>query len=43
MVATAPGQVEIVVKDGNGMLWHLRRVNGSWLPPSTVPLNGYPA
>jgi hypothetical protein len=41
VVATAPGQAEIIVKDGNGKLWHLRRVNGAWLPPAMVPLNGF--
>ena len=43
VVASAPGQAEIIVKDGNGNLWHLRRVNGAWLAPSMVPLNGFAA
>jgi hypothetical protein len=41
IAATAPGQAEIIVKDGNGNLWHLRRVNGVWLTPAIVPLSGY--
>jgi hypothetical protein len=41
IVASAPGQVEIVVRDGNGKLWHLRRVSGVWIAPAMVPLNGF--
>lgn len=41
VVASAPGQVEIIVADGNGNLRHLRRVNGIWLAPALVPLSAY--
>ena len=30
LVATAPGQVEIIVTGRDGYLWHLRRLNGVW-------------
>jgi len=41
IAATAPGQAEIIAQDGNGNLWHLRRVNGGWLTPALVPLSAY--
>jgi hypothetical protein len=37
LVATAPGQVEIVVEGTNNGLWHLRRLNGAWQTPVAIP------
>jgi hypothetical protein len=36
VIATAPGQVEIVAVDTLAQLWHLRRVNGAWLAPARI-------
>jgi len=41
IVASAPGQVEIIVVGRNSGLWHLRRLNGRWLSPAPVPLSLY--
>lgn len=41
VVASAPGQVEIIAADGNGNLRHLRRINGIWLTPALVPLSAF--
>jgi len=41
VVASAPGQVEIIVADGNGNLRHIRRINGIWLIPAIVPLSAF--
>jgi hypothetical protein len=41
IVASAPGQVEIIVPDRTGNLWHMRRKNGRWVTPAAVPLSGY--
>jgi len=38
VVASAPGQVEIVVAGSNGTLWHLRRYDGFWQTPVQLPL-----
>jgi hypothetical protein len=38
IVATAPGQVEVIVARNNGSLIHLRRKNGVWLAPVVLNL-----
>ena len=38
IVATAPGQVEVVVRGSDGALWHLRRIDGNWNAPKRVPV-----
>lgn len=43
VMASAPGQAEIVVAGSDGHLWHLRRINGVWLTPARIPLAGYPS
>jgi hypothetical protein len=43
LVATAPGQIEIVALGRDGMLWHLRRKNGTWVAPVPVTLKAYVA
>lgn len=42
MIASAPGQVEVVVERNDGTLWHLRRLNGVWTTPAELPLRGLP-
>lgn len=42
VIASAPGQAEIIVRGGDGNLWHHRRLNGAWLNPIQVPLSGNP-
>ncbi|MEZ5424756.1 MAG: hypothetical protein R2747_00705 [Pyrinomonadaceae bacterium] len=41
IVASAPGQAEIIVAGGDGNLWHLRRKNGLWPNPAIVPISGF--
>jgi hypothetical protein len=41
ILASAPGQVEIVASGRDGGLWHLRRLNGRWLPAALIPLSQY--
>ena len=43
VVATAPGQVEVIAVGSDGYLWHLRRLNGLWLAPVMVPHTSIPA
>ena len=43
LLATAPGQIEIIALGGDGNLWHLRRKNGLWTTPALVPMTGYNA
>lgn len=42
VAASAPGQVEIVVEGSDGQLWHHRRINGVWIAPARIRLNGFP-
>jgi hypothetical protein len=39
LVATAPGQIEAVLKGRDGRLYHIRRINGNWLVPAEVPIH----
>jgi len=39
MVATAPGQIEAVLKSTDGRLYHVRRLDGHWLPAVQVPIH----
>jgi len=43
VVASAPGQVEIVVERSDGGLWHMRRLNGAWSNATQLPLTGFPS
>ncbi len=38
VVASAPGQAEIIVEANDGNLFHLRRKNGVWLTPKRIPI-----
>ena len=38
LVATAPGQLEVILTGTNGQLWHVRRLNGQWLDPHQIEM-----
>lgn len=40
LLATAPGQLELMLIGTDGQFWHLRRLNGNWLAPSRIPVTG---
>ncbi len=42
IVASAPGQAEVIIRGGDGHLWHHRRLNGAWPLPVRIPLTGNP-
>jgi len=41
MIASAPGQVEVLVSGRTGGLWHMRRLNGRLSSPVAVPLSPF--
>lgn len=38
IVASTPGQVEIIAEGRNGGLWHIRRLNGQWMTPVQITI-----
>jgi hypothetical protein len=39
IVASAPGQVEVIAVGRDGGLWHFRRLNGLWRAPVALPIS----
>src|SRR5262249_13231827 len=37
LIATGPGQAEIISRATDGVFWHLRRINGEWRVPVELP------